>query len=168
MNDYDIDRLIDTAAGQMIAREPERPLRPVVMASIREADAPAPRRWIWATAAVAAVFNAAIAVGVWNRAPVPVPLPSVPARPTADRALARAPVWVYSTPQAPTTGSSVGGQSPSPVRLPPADPFAIEALEAEPIVFSAIDLPPLENETVSIAAIELSDLTIEPLAASND
>ena len=51
----------------------------------------------------------------------------------------------------------------------PADVSPIEPLEAEPIAVAAIDVPRLDPEApTSIEALTIDELTIEPLAASND
>ncbi len=46
MNECELDRAIDAAAGAMMTREPSRSLGRTVMARVREAHAPAPRRAI--------------------------------------------------------------------------------------------------------------------------
>ena len=48
--------------------------------------------------------------------------------------------------------------SPLPIDVSPIDP-----IQTEPIVLSALDLPPLEREFTSIDTIEIEPLTIEPL-----
>ena len=55
MDERELDRAIDAAAGAMVAREPSRSLGHAVMARVREGDAPAPRRFVWMTAAASLV-----------------------------------------------------------------------------------------------------------------
>ncbi len=172
MNNQECDRLIDRAAAQIVAREPGRALTRAVMASVREPEAPVPGRFIWATAAATAVLCGAIAIAVVNRTPAPATQAPAPARPLVVQlavVTAAPPVLRPETARArPAVAVTVANQRSSPVLLPPNDVSAIDPLETEPISVSAIEVPPIENQTTSIADIGIGDLTIDPLAASND
>ena len=61
MNERELDRAIDAAAGRMMAREPSRALGHNVMARVRENPAPARRSLAWVAAAAGIVLCAAIA-----------------------------------------------------------------------------------------------------------
>jgi hypothetical protein len=171
MKEKDSDRLIDTSARQMVARDPSRGLASVVMASVLEVGAPAPRRFVWATAGAAAVLCGVIAVAVMSRTSAPTLQPTPP-----PPAVAQAPVVTAAAPVNPPAPASVRPPAPKAVarrsvRLPqppPADFSTIEPLEMEPIVILEIDVPPIPREDVSIEVIDIEPLTIEPLAASND
>jgi Sigma-70, region 4 len=60
----DLDRAIDAAAGAMMTREPSRALGYNVMARVREADAPAPRRFVWLMSAGSLVVCGALAIAL--------------------------------------------------------------------------------------------------------
>ena len=51
MDERELDRAIDTAARELMAREPGRALSHNVMARVREGAVPAPRRFVWMAAA---------------------------------------------------------------------------------------------------------------------
>jgi len=172
MNERELNRAIDAAAGAMVAREPGRSLGHSVMARVREGDAPAPRRLVWMTAAASLVLCGAIAIAVMSRTSAIVLLPPQAARLPIGKPpiVADVPVTIISDttstrrvmPRAPGV-SRAGARVALPIDVSPIDP-----IETEPIVLSALDLPPLEREITSIDTIEIEPLTIEPLAASND
>ena len=167
------DRAIDAAAGRMIDREPSRALAYNVMSRVREGNAPAPRRFVWMTAAASFVLCGAIAIAVTSRTPASVaPLPPAAQLSVGQpAAIPVAPVTVV-TEKIPMrrifpmvrAASSVGTRAP----LPPYDVSPIEPIQTEPIVLSALDVPQLERETTAIDMLTIEPLTIEPLTASND
>jgi hypothetical protein len=172
MDERELDRAIDAAAGAMMTHEPSRSLGYSVMARVREGDAPAPRRLVWMTAAASLVLCGAIAIAVTSRTPALVlSLPQAVRLPVGEPAIvADVPVTIVSDtastrrviPLAPGA-SRVGSRVALPIDVSPIDPIQTEA-----IVLSALELPPLEREFTSIDTIEIEPLTIEPLAASND
>ncbi len=175
MDEHEIDRAIDTASQDMMAREPSRALGYTVMARVRADAAPAPRRFVWAMAAASVVLCAAIAAMLLSRAPQTIPpVPSAP-----PFAVANSPVYVEPSIVALSSvrparriisaGAASAAGRAAPAMVLPADVSPIEPLEAEPIAVAAIDVPRLEPEApTSIEALTIDELTIEPLAASND
>lgn len=172
MSDFQFDRLIDSAARQMVSHVPSRRLRGAVMARLREPEPVAPRRlaWMTATAAMVAVVLGAMVVALMNRSPAlqsPPPVASLVGRqPQTTR-----PLTVQTPPPAADQkpmAVAVRRRSRVPVWLPPNDVSAIEPLETEPIVMTAVEVPPLGSERTPIDHIEIEALTIEPLTASND
>lgn len=174
MDERELDRAIDTAAGRMMAQEPRRALGYTVMARVRQGTTPAPRRFVWIVATASLVLCGVITIAVMTRAPSPAL--SLP----VSRQLA-----VGHPPVAPALEVSVvaeGAMQPRrvarapiqrgvvrpPVPLTPADMSVIEPIETEPIVLSEIDVPQLAREATSIETLNIEPLTIEPLAASND
>lgn len=173
MNEHELNRAIDAAAEQMMAREPSRALGYAVMARVREDVAPATRRLGWMMAAVTLVLCAALAIALINR-PHAVTIPSIP---FAARLPIGAPPAVLQAPRAvarhtvPTrlaTPAAVATRVATSLPLPPTDVSPIELIETEPIALSAIEVPRLEREVTLIETISIEALTIEPLAASND
>jgi hypothetical protein len=190
MNDRDLDRIIDTATADIIRRkQPSRTLRHDVLARVREPNAPAPRRHVWATAAAIAVVCAAIAVALMNRAaPTRIGEGSVRLKPDATT-----PVELKTDTKAGNAADSandkVGGtrlqsdverMSRRPgaiavtrrlaaVTFPPNDlPFSIEPIAAAPLELPSIGVTPLEQQAASVEGLEIEQITIEPLTASND
>lgn len=182
MSEQDLDRIIDSATADMIGREPSRTLRHKVMARVRESAAPAPRRFIWATAAATAILCAVIAIALMNRTFAPLAPdrdvrlnPDVTVSPEAisPRALVEPPAQVDRQPGRALESSAPVARRAAPPVPKPAFPFndllsSIEPIAAEPLVLPLIDLPPLENQAASVEGIEIEALTIEPLTASND
>jgi hypothetical protein len=173
IDERELDRAIDAAARQMMAGEPSRALGSDVMARVRKDAAPVPRRFVWATAAASVVLCAAIVAMLFSRTPQTIP-PVLAAPPFA---IAQPPVRVEppivtpnDTRPAPRVNRPVPiGRSAVTAMVLPADAFPIEPLEAEAIALAAIDVPRLEPEApASIEALTIDELTIEPLAASND
>lgn len=168
MNERDLDRAIDAAAGAMMTREPSRSLGYSVMARVREDHAPAPRRFAWVTAAASLVVCGAIAMTLISQTPAPVaPLPrAVQLTVGQPPVMSSAPVLIVTdAPPARRVSRAAHGAMRE---LPPSDASPIEPIQTEPIVLSAIDVPQLERETTAIDALNVEPLTIEPLAASND
>jgi len=171
MTEQDLDRVIDTAAAEMIAREPSRALHHSVMARVRESDRPAPRRFIWATAGLAAAAGFVIALVIAERTPAPTIQTAAPARPTiveppAATVNQRVPALESAAPAAQLVVRRV--RRPASALAPNDLPSSIEPLTAEALVLTSIDPPPLENQAASVEQIEVDALTIEPLTASND
>src|SRR5688572_8489109 len=175
MDERDLDRAIDTAAEAMMASEPSRLLDYNVMARVREDVAPAAeRRFVWITATASALMLGGVVMLVtMNRAPAP-----------ATEGPTRAPQEsrVISPSTAPPVVEDERQSALPPVARPrmvkvAAQPSpslarelesAIEPLAPEPIVLSDIQPAPLPVQVTSIANIDIADLTIEPLATSND
>ena len=172
MDEREIDRSIDVATQEMMAREPSRALGYNVMARVRDDAAPAPWRFVWMTAAATLVLLAAIAIAVTSRTPVIIaPLPSAAQLPVKPPAVPNDPIIVAEAVPTRRTIPAVRGASSvrSRVPLPLTDASPIEPIQTEPIVLSTIDVPRLEPEAPTlIEALEIDELTIEPLAASND
>ena len=177
MDERELDRAIDTATGRMMAHEPSRSLGYNVMARVREGAAPAPRRLRWVVATVSIVLCAAIAIALMYRAPATIIAPPPAAQlPTAQPPIAQFPIVadapVTVTREQPPSRRSVPARIAAkvvvPMRLPPDGMSAIEPIETEPIVLSAIDVPQLEREATSIETITIEPLTVEPLTASNN
>jgi hypothetical protein len=173
MDERELDRAIDMAAGRMMAHEPSRSLGNNVMARVREAAAPAPRlRWVVAAASI--VLCAAIAIALMNRAPSAV----IPPQPAARTVVAGQPPVATLSPMivAPEAAAPprriprapLAAHVISPLQLPPGDESGIPPIETEGIALSAIDVPVLEREAAVIDILEIEPLTIEPLTASND
>ncbi len=156
----------------MMTREPGRSLGAAVMARVREREAPASRRFVWAMAAASIVLCAAIAVALMSRTPSGAPLPR-----ELRVDIGRPPVIP------PVPESIVGDAAPahSVIRerrpghryaigtlLPRSDVSPIDPIRTEPIVLSPIDVVQLELKTTGIDTLTIEPLTIEPLATSND
>ena len=171
MDERELNRAIDTAAGKMIGREPGRSLSHTVMARVREGHTPAPRRFVWMTAA-AGVLCGAVAIALMSGpAATVIPPPRAARLPIAPPPVVSSgpATVVLETPAARRRSTSrIAGNVAAPVRLPPNDVSAIEPIETEPIVLSAIEVPQLEPEITSIETLDIEPLTIEPLALSND
>jgi hypothetical protein len=177
MDERELDRAIDTAAGMMMAREPRRALSYNVMARVRENVEPAQRKFVWMTAAAVVVLCASIAIALMSGAPATaVPPPRAADLPLAQPPVARLPMVadapVAVTREMPPSRRSVSARIATKVVVPmsllPDDTSAIEPIQTEPIVLTAIDVPQLEREATSIETLNIEPLTIEPLAASND
>lgn len=175
MDSRELDRAIDKAASELIAREPSRALSGNVMARVRGSDVSTPRG-AWLKAACVCAAGIVVAYLAINRSapeiapvaaphvvrtePAPVPVPQI-APPEEARAESR--------PQPRPRRAAVVTRAS--MHVPPAavDVAAIEPIRAEPIAVAAIDLPRLGPESpVVIERLTIEQLTIEPLAASND
>ena len=172
MDERDLDRAIDMAAGELIAREPSRALSANVMARVRRERPLATRRFLWAAAAAAGIaLCAATAVSLMDRVPATVvKLPETMQLPVGRPALTPAPPVIAAQSTAPARPRSV---VPQPRIVPPNETTAkdlspIEPIETEPIVMSAIELPQLEREATLIDTLDIEPLAIAPLATSND
>lgn len=170
MNERDLDRAIDAATRQMMAREPGRALTANVMMRVRS-DVEAPRRFVWAAAAAGIVMSIAIATVLMNR-----PAGALPVPPELHLAVAETVVqpsvpmdFTPAMPRAGTTAAPAARRasaSPAP-RAADVAP-GIEPIDMPPIAVAAIAVPLLEREATSIDTIRIEPLTIEPLATSND
>jgi hypothetical protein len=168
MNEQDLDRVIDSAAADLIGREPTYTLRHKVMARVRESELTAPRRFVWTTAGLAAAAGLVFALVMLERTPAPMVQNAAPVGPTiAERPTATVDRSVPELESAPQAALPVARRR-VPLRLPPDDPSPIEAITTEPVVLPSIDLPPLENQAAFVEGLEIEALTIEPLTASND
>ncbi len=183
MSPQDLDTLIDAAAREMVAGDPSRALSHRVMSEVRGRIEPAPRGWVWVfRTAGAVVLCAVVATLVVSRNQVHAPVSLLPASETSQTRTGEQPV---APPGAPTVSRQPGERlvprletrrvalgtdvPPAPARdvEAPLTP-SVEPLAIEPIMLSGLDVPPLENQPTTIDDIEISDITIEPLAASND
>jgi len=174
MDERELDRAIDTAAGRMMAHEPSRSLGYNVMARVREGAAPAPRRLRWVAATVSIVLCAAITMALMYRAPGTI----IPLPPAARTVVVGQPPVATPPPMmvAPETAAPPrripraprAARVVSPVQLPPSDASGITPIETEGIALSAIEVPVLEREAAVIDVLDIEPLTIEPLTASND
>lgn len=173
MDERELDRAIDTAAGRIMAHEPSRSLRSNVMARVREGAAPAPRRLRWVVATVSIVLCAAIAIALMYRAPATIiaPLPAARTVVVGQSPVAAPPPMVAPETAAPARRiprAPLAARVVSPAQLPPRDASGITPIETEGITLSAIDVPVLEREAAVIDILDIEPLTIEPLTASND
>jgi len=172
MNEHELDRAIDRAAHDLVVREPGRTLTYNVMARVRD-DVASPRTLVWASAGAGALVCVAIAIVFLYRAPQNIP--SVPtARPFAVGAPATTidPSIVMTNDARPAPRSvnapMVRRTAPTAAELA-VNVSPIEPIEPEPISVAAIDVVQVERESpASIEALRVEELTIEPLAASND
>ena len=180
MDDRNLNRAIDIAAGTMMAREPSRALAYSVMARVRENAAPRARRFVWITVAASVVLCATIAIALMSQAsapatrqprtaPIPVGESRIVQSPIVQLPISNASVVIdRETPPARRRFSAQIARkvvSPAP---PPNEMSVIDPIETEPIVLAAIDIPQLAAEATSIETLRIEPLTIEPLAASND
>jgi hypothetical protein len=168
----DLERAIDRAAEELVAAEPSRALSYRVMARVRHGDAPRPRRLPWTVAAASVVLCAAIASVFLDRAPQNIPLAPM-ARPFAVGAPATiAPPILMTHDVSPATrnaNSSVVREAVPAAALLPFDVSPFGRIEPDPISVAAIDVLQIEREApASIEPLTIDELTIEPLAASND
>ena len=144
-----------------------------VMARVRQGEEPARRRPLaWMAVPASLLICGAIGAALLSRAPVSVTL-SLPAAPPLvaehDVIAEPLPVITATTEGATRRISSTPRASRRPRVALSAEPIPITVLEAEPIAVAAIDMPRLEPEApTSIEALKIDELTIEPLAASND
>lgn len=167
----DLDRAIDAAADAIMRREPNRSLGAAVMARVREGEAPAPRRFVWVTAAASIVLCAAIAVALMSRAPSGAPVPRElrleigrpPVRPRVPESIVAETVPTRSVTREVRLATRVATRMP----LPKSD-SPIEPIHTDPIMLPSIDVPQLDRESTAIDTLTIEPLTIEPLATSND
>ena len=172
MDERELDRAIDTAAGRMMAREPGRALSYMVMARVRERNTPMPRRLVWLLATASLVLCGAIAIALMYRAPATIIAPPPAARTVVvGQPLVATLPAVMVAPEAPPRRiprAPLAAHAVSSVQLPPSDVSGITPIETEGIAVSAIDVPVLEREAAVIDILDIEPLTIEPLTASND
>src|SRR5688572_3368460 len=158
----------------MMAREPRRALTHTVMARVREDINPSLHRLVWITAAASVLICAAIAGALMSRvAQTPPSLPAAQPLAVSQPAVIVEPPMVAANDVRPTAahrgGSTPAARGVAPALTMPRDVSPIEPLDAVPITLAAIDVPRLELEVpVRIEALTIEQLTIEPLAASND
>ena len=172
MNERELDRAIDAAAGKLMNREPSRALGHNVMARVRESAAPASRRLVWIAATASIVLCVAIVTALVIGPAAVVPrLPAAPSAAIGQQPVTIAPpTTVASETGAPrriaSTPIAARAESASP--LPPNDVSPIEPIVTEPIALSTIEVPQLERETAVVDVLAIERLTIEPLSTSND
>jgi hypothetical protein len=170
MNERELDRAIDVAAGTLMAREPSRALATHVMARVRERAAPKPWRFGWMAAIATIVLCAAITTVVMDQAPEPaIRLPVAAKLAIADAAVVAAvPAGLRETPQPRVVVARIRREGVPALVLTPDDASIVEPIEMEPISLWTIEVPQLERESTSIESISVEPITIEPLSASND
>ena len=154
------DRRIDAAAKDIVAKEPSRNLRYNVMARIHRANQSTRRRFslVLVSSAATACIIAAI---VLNTPPRQENMTFVQAR-SFPQQLSTAPTVNVSPPA--ISALHVTGKDAT-ARRAPAE--RVQAMQLEPIRVDAIEVGPIEPLATSVTMIDLTDLTIEPLAASN-
>jgi hypothetical protein len=168
----DIDRAIDAAAAAMMTREPGRSLNSAVMARVREGEGArsSSRTFVW-TAAAAVIVCAAIAAALMYGAPLHMPaLPQAHTLATAPPASTVAAPSMVADVAMSVRRRAAAVESVMPrVALPPADMPRMVFLDADSIAVAEIELPPLEpDSSASMEVLNIDQLTIEPLSASND
>ena len=181
MKDADFDRAVEAAAEQLVRREPRETMTDGVMARIQSRPRVTVMRPVWIAASLCAVVLSGVIGWVmmsWPPAADPRLHTSVPAEVAspATSALRVEPV----TPPAPANSASIVVPSATrrvapalqapvpPVALDTGIASALESLQTEPLVVTAIELAALETPAVSVEQIQIEDITIEPLTASND
>ena len=174
MDERDLDHAIDTAAGELITREPSRALSYNVMARVRSGDV-SRRRGAWLKVASVCAAGIVVAYLAINRPTPDVPLPAM--QPAARTEPVPVPVpgveraqeaYAESRPQLRPRRAAVATRAPMILPLAAMDVDAIEPISADPIAVTPIEVPQLARETTAIENITIEPLTIEPLAASND
>ena len=149
MKDHELDRAIDAATQNLVAREPSRALRHNVMARVREAAAPAPSRLRWVAADGERRAVRAMAIALMSRGPAAVFPPLPPARSVAVAQPVVAPTPPIPVP--PATAARRIAPAPIAVRAaltatpPSSDVSPIAPIETEPIVLPTLDVPLLEQ-----------------------
>lgn len=174
MNEHDLDRTIEAATRQLIAREPSRGLTHAVMARVRERASPARQGSLWSAAIVTATVTvcAAIASALMYRSTQRIP--SLPvARPLAvaqPPVIAPVPIVVREPHTARRDGDEPVARAVSlPVMFVRPGLSAVTPIEADPIAVAALEVPELgAGAPTSIEKLTVEALTIEPLTASND
>ena len=172
MNEHELDQAIDRAARDLVAREPSRALTYSVMRRVRD-DVASPRTLVRGSTAASVLVCVAIAIVFLYRAPQVIPLAPT-ARPFAVGAPA-APIdpsimMTNDTRLAPhSVHSPIVRRPASAAAVLLVDASPLEPIEPEPISVTAVDVVQIERESpASIEALGIEELTIEPLAASND
>lgn len=177
MDARELDRAIDRAAGELIAREPSRALSYAVMARVRAGDVSTstPRgTWLKVASCVCA-GGIVVAYLATNRPVTQIPAAATPqVAHTEPTPLPVPPVELVRETQAESRPTSQRRRATNVTRAPIFVPRAvidvaqIEPIHAEPIAVSPIEVPQLAREATSIETITIEPLTIEPLMASND
>ena len=174
MDSHELDKVIDRAARELIAREPSRALSYKVMARVRRDDVSASRGG-WLKAACVCAAGIVVAYLAINR-----PTPEMQSEPTPHVARtepapvsprsAELPEELRAESRPRPRSRRVEVATRAPIMLPPApnDVAPIEPIQADPISVSPIEVPQLAREATSIENITIEPLTIEPLTASND
>jgi hypothetical protein len=170
MNEQELERAIDAAAGDLVRHEPGRALAYEVMARVREHVQPAPRRFVWAATAAGVLFCATLSFVLLYRIPLGIPtLPSARPFAVAQIPTLAPPIAADDLLSAHRVSpASITQRAAPPARPLPIDVSPIDPIQTEPIAVSELDVPQLARETTSIPDITIEVLTIEPLAASND
>ncbi|HEV3215534.1 MAG TPA: hypothetical protein VGZ27_07410 [Vicinamibacterales bacterium] len=174
MKEQDLDQLIDSAAAQIVRREPSDAMTAGVMDRVnRLAPASGRPRLVWAGLAAAAVLATLVVVFHLQRTPPrmvetpPVAVRQAPARSVAPPAPAFTQNFVFE--QVPRA------QASSPKILPPAVVVADEQDAVVPLITiepisspPPIQVPGIEVASTPVEEIGIEPLHIEPLSASND
>jgi hypothetical protein len=171
MNERELDRAIDVAAGSLMAREPSLALGYHVMARVRGSTAPKPWQFGWMAVSATIVLSAAMTTVMMDQAPVPsIRVPLAAKLAIADAAVLPAvPTGVVREIRLPRVViARIQREDVSALVLPPDDASTIEPIVTEPIALLTIEVPQLERESTSIESISVEPITIEPLSASND
>ena len=172
MNEQDLDRIIDSATADLIGRRADRTLRHKVMARVRASEPTAPRRFVWATAGLAAAVCVVIALAddAEDAAAVGSEQCTGSGRtPSLSLAALRRMIkpFLHSSRHRRPRCLSQGAAAPRSVaandRCPP-----LRRSQRNRLVLPSIDLSPIENHAASVEGLEIEALTIEPLTASND
>lgn len=189
MNEENLNRVIDTAAEQMVNREPPSSLGETVMARVMDGS-DQPRRWTLlvgprlmrtasVTAAVAACGVLLMVMVMLKRAPEPATSAEKTTQPamSAPPVRATAPALPRQVPVAEERRSSAERLRNVEPTVRPSAPLASVGIDSfsdetsiafESIVPDALAVPLLEVNAASVDEIAIEPLVIEPLTASND
>jgi hypothetical protein len=167
MTDHDLDGRIDLALREMVADEGPAELRRRVLARIAE-----PPRRVASRGAMlaAAAIVVAAATGLVLRRPAVHP----PATSAAHRDVPRA-ASPPSPPPVPTVSPATAGSvrlavRPAPRALAgrqapePLDAGEVDGRDIEPIEVSPLAIVPMDGEHVTVGALRIERLQVEPLA----
>jgi hypothetical protein len=167
----ELDRPIDAALRDMVASEGPPDLRRRVLARI---DGPArrpARRWL-ALAAAAGIAVAVAGVALLRTAPgrevgAPAVAPPALTRPVAPASDARV---AAASPHVPTSPSDPAPFRPRrraarPMEAPPLGESVVDVdVDVEPIELSPLDVVAMSGEPITVTALQIEQMQIEPLA----
>jgi hypothetical protein len=175
MDDRDLNRLIDTAAEQIVGHEPSSVLTNVVMERVCDhAPDPRPRPFLWVTAGAATVVCGLLLV-MLSKPPALLTEGPTQTRPSAPTNEIGSPVGLAEPPRTANAKAAVSVRRVAKPAEVAVDPEAGSLVAAEaPIVLESIeweDVEPVSVDVVEVAppeTIQIEPLTIEPRSAATD